>query len=275
MTAQTHHHPGHDAVGAYALGVLDEADATHVEEHLAGCAQCGRRLDELTGLEPLLADLAAGVPGIHGTPGRTQLGGHTPHAFSATPHAIETLTARPGPALLHRMLGEVAASRAKRRRRGLYLVAAAAALIIGGPLGTIAVTSGSGSSGADSSVSAGAAESTLFAGMPDKVRGTDPDTKVDAAVALEDRLWGTDAVLRLKNVKGPLDCSLIAISKDGQEQTMTTWSVPAWGYGIEDSPRAVAREPLWAHGGAALQRADIDRFEVRTSEGKRLISLDV
>ncbi|MEU4892449.1 zf-HC2 domain-containing protein [Streptomyces sp. NPDC044780] len=272
MTARTHHHhPGHDAVGAYALGVLDEADAARFEEHLAGCAPCGRRLDELTGLEPLLAALAADVPGIHGSPGRTQLTGHTPHAFSATPSAIETLTARPGPAVLHRMAGEVAASRAKRRRRGLYLVAAAAALIVGGPLGTLAVTSGGGS---DSSVSAAAGERGLFERMPDKVRGTDPDTEVDAAVALEDRMWGTDAVLRLKNVKGPLDCSLIAISRDGREQTMTTWSVPTWGYGIEDSPKAAAREPLWAHGGAAMKRADIERLEVRTDEGKRLISLD-
>ncbi|CAM5339506.1 hypothetical protein SANTM175S_06871 [Streptomyces antimycoticus] len=69
---------------------------------------------------------------------------------------------------------------------------------------------------------------------------------MNAAVALQDKMWGTDAVLRLKNLKGPLDCSLIAISKDGHEQTMTTWSVPPWGYGIEDSPRAEAREPLWA-----------------------------
>ncbi|MEV6131283.1 zf-HC2 domain-containing protein [Streptomyces violaceusniger] len=270
MTAQTHH-SGHDAVGAYVLGVLDEAEASYFEEHLAGCEQCGRQLDELTGLEPLLADLAADIPGIHGSPGRTQLTGHTPHAFSATPNAIETLTARPGPALLQRMVGEVATFRAKRRRRGLYLVAAAAVLIVGGPVGTIAVTSG----GSDSSVTAAPNESALFSGMPDKVQGTDPDTKVNAAVALEDKMWGTDAVLRLKNLKGPLDCSLIAISKDGHEQTMMTWSVPEWGYGIEDSPRAEARDPLWAHGGAGMKRADIERFEVRTAEGKRLVSLNV
>jgi hypothetical protein len=273
MTAQAHH-AGHDAVGAYVLGVLDEADATYFEEHLAGCDQCGRQLDELTGLEPLLADLAADIPGIHGTPGRTAITGHTPHAFTATPTAIDTLTAKPGPALLNRMVGEVAAARSKRKRRGLYLVAAAAALIVGGPLGTMAVTSGSDSgSGPEKPIAVAASEKELFAGMPDKVQGTDPDTKVTAAVAMEDKMWGLDAVLRLGNVKGPLDCSLIAVSKDGHEQTMVTWSVPKWGYGIKDAAEVAARDPLWAHGGAGMKSADIDHFEVRTSDGKRLVSL--
>ncbi|WP_055546396.1 zf-HC2 domain-containing protein [Streptomyces sp. NBRC 110028] len=269
MTAQAHH-AGHDAVGAYVLGVLDEADATYFEEHLAGCDQCGRQLDELTGLEPLLADLAADIPGIHGAPGRTAITGHTPHAFTATPTAIDTLTAKPGPALLNRMVGEVAAARSKRKRRGLYLVAAAAALIVGGPLGTMAATSGSDSK---APVAASPTDSALFAKMPMKMEGTDPTTKVSAAVALQDKMWGVDAVLRLKNVKGPLNCSLVAISKDGHEQTMMTWAVPKWGYGIENSTEEIAKKPLWAHGGAGMKSDDIDRFEVRTSDGKRLVSV--
>ncbi|MGR3936155.1 zf-HC2 domain-containing protein [Streptomyces sp. BRA346] len=270
MTAQAHH-AGHDAVGAYVLGVLDEADATYFEEHLAGCDQCGRQLDELTGLEPLLADLAADIPGIHGAPGRTAITGHTPHAFTATPTAIDTLTARPGPSLLNRMVGEVAAARSKRKRRGLYLVAAAAALIVGGPLGTMAVTSGS-----DANPPVAASPTTdkaLFDEMPMKMEGTDATTKVAAAVAMQDKMWGVDAVLRLKNVKGPLNCSLIAVSKDGHEQTMMTWAVPERGYGIENSPTKTARDPLWAHGGAGLKSDDIERFEVRTSDGKRLVSI--
>ncbi|MEU8824451.1 zf-HC2 domain-containing protein [Streptomyces sp. NPDC048636] len=270
MTAQAHH-AGHDAVGAYVLGVLDEVEATAFEVHLAGCDQCGRQLDELTGLEPLLADLAADIPGIHSSPGRTALTGHTPHVFSATPNAIDTLTARPGPALLSRMVARVAAARGKRRRRGLYLVAAAVAMIVGGPVGTIALTSDSGE---DAKVTASPSPSVAFAKMPVKVHGTDPVTKVNASVALEDKMWGTDAVLRLKNVKGPFDCALIAVSKDGHEQVMMNWSVPEWGYGMKDSPKKVARAPLWAHGGAALKRADIERFEVRTTEGKRLVSMN-
>ena len=270
MTAQAHH-AENDAVGAYVLGVLDEADAARFEEHLAACEPCGRRLDELTGLEPLLAALASGVPGVHGAPGRTGLTGHTPHAFTATPTAIDTLTARPSPALLGRMVGEVAAVHRKRRRRGLYLVAAAVTLIVGGPLGTVALTSGTGT---DKSVTAAPSASASFARMPVKIHSTDPDTKVNAVVAIDDKEWGTDAVLRLKNVKGPFDCSLIAVAKDGHEQTMMTWSVPGWGYGIKDSTREIARAPLYARGGAALKRAEIERFEIRTAGGKRLVSVN-
>ncbi|MGY0060369.1 zf-HC2 domain-containing protein [Streptomyces sp. LZ34] len=270
MTAQAHH-AGHDAVGAYVLGVLDDADATYFEQHLAGCEQCGRRLDELAGLEPMLAELASGVPGIHGAPGRPGLTG-VPHSFTATPNAIETLNASPGPGLLDRMVGEVAVVRRQRRRRHLSLVAAAAVLIIGGPLGAVALTSDDGS---NTTVSAATTVSEAFERMSAKVQATDPDTKVNAAIALDDKKWGTDGMLRLKNVKGPLACSLIAVSKSGEKQVMTTWSVPPQGYGIPDSPDKSARAPLFTQGGAAYQLADIDRFEVRTLDGKLLVSVKV
>ncbi|MDF9814968.1 zf-HC2 domain-containing protein [Streptomyces sp. SPB162] len=39
----------HADVGAYALGLLDDADATRFETHLAGCASCMGELDELAG----------------------------------------------------------------------------------------------------------------------------------------------------------------------------------------------------------------------------------
>ncbi|MEU1786401.1 zf-HC2 domain-containing protein [Streptomyces sparsogenes] len=269
MTAQAHH-AGHDAVGAYVLGVLDDSDATYFEEHLAGCEQCGRRLDELAGLEPLLAELASGVPGVHSAPGRPGLSPHVPHSFTATPNAIETLTARPGPGLLNRMVGEVATVRHRRRRRTLYLVAAAAVLIIGGPLGAVALTSDNGSG---TSVTAASTASAAFDRMSTKAEATDPDTKVSATIAMDDKKWGTDAVLRLKNVKGPLTCSLVMISHSGEEQVMTNWSVPPQGYGIANSPDETARAPLFAQGGASEKMAGIDHFEIRTLDGKVLVSV--
>ncbi|CAM5425162.1 hypothetical protein SFUMM280S_09497 [Streptomyces fumanus] len=58
----------HEAVGAYALGILDDAEATAFEAHLATCAGRGlAQLNELAGMEPMLAALAQ-VPGA-GTPG--------------------------------------------------------------------------------------------------------------------------------------------------------------------------------------------------------------
>ncbi len=52
----------HDAVGAYVLGVLDPADASVFEAHLPGCALCTARLDELSGMPPMLAMLAQEAP---------------------------------------------------------------------------------------------------------------------------------------------------------------------------------------------------------------------
>ena len=49
MTPRTETRREHDAVGAYVLGVLDEADADRFEAHLAGCDRCAAELDELDG----------------------------------------------------------------------------------------------------------------------------------------------------------------------------------------------------------------------------------
>ena len=43
----------HETVGAYALGILDDAEATAFEAHLAGCEWCAQQLDELAGMEPM------------------------------------------------------------------------------------------------------------------------------------------------------------------------------------------------------------------------------
>ncbi|AZM53537.1 RNA polymerase subunit sigma [Streptomyces sp. WAC 01529] len=249
----------HETVGAYALGVLDEAENARFEAHLAVCEICARQLEEFSGVEPMLAALAD-LPGGHGVP------------------AIgEQLAARPGPHLAQRLAGEVSRTRERRRRRGLYLVAAAVALIVGGPLTVLAVT---GDDAGSTDIAAhphptSPAEDAFFHHMEEKSEATDPATKVSATVGTEKKTWGTHAVLELKNVKGPLKCSLVAVGKDGRKETVTTWSVPKWGYGIKDSPNKWARSPLYVHGGAAMDRNDIDHFEVTTFDGDRLVEVDV
>jgi anti-sigma factor RsiW len=44
-------------VGAYALGILEDAEATQFEAHLATCDWCAQQLDELAGMELMLAGL--------------------------------------------------------------------------------------------------------------------------------------------------------------------------------------------------------------------------
>lgn len=242
----------HETVGAYALGILDDTEATAFEAHLAGCEWCAQQLDELAGMEPMLAALAD-LPG------------------AGTPAIGESLSARPSPRLAEKLVDEISEHRARKRRRSFYLVAAAAALIIGGPL-TVLAASG-GSDGGTGTVAAPPARAA-FTTMSDKVTATDPKTKVTATVAVEKKLWGTDTVLQLTNVAGPEKCSLIAVGKNGERETVTSWSVPNWGYGLPDAKTEEAKNPLYVRGGASLQPDEIDHFEVMTFSGKKLVQVD-
>ncbi|MGB8941569.1 MAG: hypothetical protein WCD21_15235, partial [Streptomyces sp.] len=74
---------------------------------------------------------------------------------------------------------------------------------------------------------------------------------------------GTDIGLRISDPVGAHVCELVAVGTDGSEQTVTTWKAPA------DEPWAA----LSTRGGAALPRQDIARYEVRTTDGQRLLTL--
>ncbi|MFJ8142038.1 anti-sigma factor family protein [Streptomyces sp. NPDC096013] len=241
----------HETVGAYALGILDDAEATAFEAHLATCEWCAQQLDELAGMEPMLAALAD-LPG------------------SGTPAIGESLSAKPSPRLVERLVDDVGERRALKRRRSFYMIAAAAALIIAGPLAVIAANGGD-SSGSSGTV---AAAKTTFDTLSDKVTATDASTKVTATVAMSKKNWGTLGVVELKNVKGPLKCSLIAVGKNGERETMSSWSVPAWGYGIANGKTEEAKSPLYAQGGAAFTPNEIDHFEVMTFDGKKLVAVN-
>jgi hypothetical protein len=243
----------HETVGAYALGILDDAQATAFEAHLATCEWCAQQLDELAGMEPMLAALAD-LPG------------------SGTPAIGESLSAKPSPRLVERLVDDVGERRAMKRRRSFYMIAAAAALIIAGPLAVIAANGGD-NSGQKGTVAAATAKDT-FETLSDKVTATDKSTKVTATVAMTKKDWGTLGVVELSNVKGPLKCSLIAVGKNGERETMSSWSVPAWGYGIANATKAEAKAPLYAQGGAALTPNEIDHFEVMTFDGKKLVEVD-
>ncbi|MCL6736816.1 zf-HC2 domain-containing protein [Streptomyces neyagawaensis] len=245
----------HETVGAYALGILDDAEATQFEAHLATCEWCGQQLDELAGMEPMLAALAD-LPAAQGTP------------------AIgESLAAKPSTKLSDRLVGEVVQHRAKKSRRNFFMLAAGIAAIVAGPTAVFATTGGdSGTPSAKPGVENQA--QTVFTAIDDKVQRTDASTKVSATVAMKEKAWGTQAVLELKNVKGPEKCSLIAVGKNGERETVTSWSVPTWGYGIEGAKTEQARKPLYVEGGAAFTPDEIDHFEVLTFSGKKLVQVE-
>src|SRR5690606_21317613 len=98
----------HETVGAYALGILDDA----------------------AGLDPMLAAFGD-LPG------------------SGSPSIGESLSAKPSPRVVEKLVAEVAERRARKRRRTFYLVAAAGALIVRGPFVAVAANSGGGDGGGD------------------------------------------------------------------------------------------------------------------------------
>ncbi|MET7438760.1 zf-HC2 domain-containing protein [Streptomyces sp. NPDC004082] len=207
----------HRDVGAYTLGVLDEADAFRFEDHLMGCPSCTAHVSEFG-------------------PAARQLLLYR----RATPRAVHPFAA-PGPRFLDRLLGEVAARHRAGRRRLLYAVAAVVVLAAGGP--AVAVV-------------------TAHDSPADRVAATDAGTGVWAQVTWADRVWGSEFDVQVKDGEGPRACRLVVVGKDGSEQTVTSWTAPAHGSG------AAAM-----HGGAAFRPGEISRFEVRTRDGERLVTL--
>ncbi|MDI9883382.1 zf-HC2 domain-containing protein [Streptomyces sp. HNM0645] len=104
----------HRDVAAYALGVLDPADAFRFEEHLADCGLCALWLSDFAPVASALGDLAG--------PGRAD--------------------EPPAQRLLERLLHEVAVRRRRASRRRLRLVAAAAALVVALPAAAVSLSRG-------------------------------------------------------------------------------------------------------------------------------------
>jgi Putative zinc-finger len=234
----------HTDVGAYALGLLEESDRRAFSAHLADCPSCTAELTELSGM----ASVLAGIDPIEDEKDDDHTG--------AAPHA-EVID------LLRR---KKAADR--RARRGTFVIGAAAAvtLVAGG------ITVGSALSGGEgiaptAHYTHSPAEDSFREGTP--IMGTGV-AGVSGGLVLEAKGWGTHAALELKGVKGPLECELVAVSKAGERRTVTGWAVPAKGYGVPGSPRA-----LYVHGGTALSSGDIDHFEVSTTSGKTLLTVKI
>jgi anti-sigma factor RsiW len=207
----------HADVGAYALGVLDEAAAFRFEDHLMECPRCAAQVTEFG-------------------PTTRQLMLYR----RATPRFVHPF-AGPGPRLLDKVLGEVAARQRAGRRRLVFALAASVAVALGGP--AVAVLADAGEQDV-------------------RLTATDEKSGVWAQVSIEDRVWGTDVVLKVKDGAGPRDCRLVVVGHDGSEQTVTSWAVP------DHDAR-----PNTVHGAAALHPGDIARYEVRTAQGDRLVTL--
>ncbi|MER5491471.1 zf-HC2 domain-containing protein [Streptomyces sp. NPDC002490] len=178
--------PRHRDVAAYALGVLEPADALHFQEHLPGCPPCRVQLGDLAPTIVSLTPLAH--PGAAGPP---------------------PLPARPSEALLDRLLTEVAERTVRTRLRSRRLALLGLALVAAAPVTARAL-----------------AHRPRPAPTARHLSSTDPVTGARAELTLTDRDWGTAVALSLTRVPGPCTCVLLAVGRDGTEQAVLTWTVP-------------------------------------------------
>ncbi|WP_407565187.1 anti-sigma factor family protein [Streptomyces sp. 184] len=226
----------HPDVGAYAIGALEQDEAERFEEHLAGCERCAAALAELVPVADMLADVPA--------------------------------PEEPPPGALDRLLAELTAVRARQRlvrRKLVVAVAAAAVVAVAAPVVTAVVLIGDEGSEQRREDVAG-----------QEVRAVDPETGVEARIGMRPVTWGTSVDLDLRGVTGPRRCDLQAVGKDGSHEIVTSWGVPADGYGAGTGRNAGASgqgggTSLRTTGGTSMSPDDIDHFEVVTSEGDRLV----
>lgn len=159
-----------------------------------------------------------------------------------TPPGVDPV-ARAAPGLVRRATEAVASGRRRTRRRRLVLGAAAAVLAAGAPF----VVPGEGPGEGPGS---------------GRWAAVDRGSGMTAVVTAGAREWGADVGLEVSGVPESGVCSLVAVGRDGDEETVATWSSAGPG-----------EAPLRLGGGAALRPRDIARFEVRTAAGRPLLRL--
>lgn len=178
-----------EELGAHALGLLDNAQARAVEQHLTGCPTCRREWEELREM----TDLLDGMP---------------PEAFLDGPPD--------GDLVLQRTLRQMRAERgADRRRRRVGLVAAAAvafAALVGGGI-VVGRATAPGSDAVPGAVAA-----------PPGTRTADGR---QGAVAMSATVTPAAGWVRVaatvRGVPAGAECTLVVVAKDGSESVAGSW----------------------------------------------------
>ncbi|MET8307015.1 MULTISPECIES: zf-HC2 domain-containing protein [unclassified Micromonospora] len=250
--------PEHMDVAAYALGVLDEQDTERFEEHLATCWACAAELETMVPVVGLLSDID----------------GETMMALEQT---------ATDPALLDRTLVAVRADRRRTRFRQM-LATAAAVVVLGGltgfgfvsltdsePPGVLAESTPSapandpptgGPTGGPTGPGVGGTEEE-----GDQVDATDPTTGVQTTMFLVTRDYGTRINFNLRKLPGPRTCRLVVVRKNASTEVISTWSVPAGGYGTNTRPQGLE---LSASTSAPV--GDIKQLQVQSVDGNGVAS---
>jgi hypothetical protein len=242
----------HFDVAAYALGVLDERDATRFEDHLIDCPTCAIELESLLPVVDILSDVDADA-------------------------LVATEQSRRDGIVLKKMIGEVKKERRRANSRRLYSLAAAvvvfAMLSIGALFaGAQWLAPDQQSPGSQQRSSKQLDPLPLSAGgvgiggteLPgERLEGTDARSGVTANVGLESKDWGTQVSFAVSNIKGPLTCRLVAVRTDGASEVLSTWQVGEKGWGTAAQP-----DPLILQAVTALPRDKIAHVQIQSIDAK-------
>jgi len=239
----------HFDVAAYALGVLDERDATRFEDHLIECPSCAVELESFLRVADVLADVDADA------------------LVAAEESAKDGI-------LLQKTIGTVARERHRANSRRLYSLAAAVVAFVVLSIG--ALFAGGQWFGPDQQSPPTAQRSsgpTQLDPLPpgdgpgiggteltgERVANTDARSGVRLDAALAPKDWGTQVQFVVSNIKGPQTCRLVAVRTDGSSEVLSTWTVQEKGWGTAQRP-----EPLMLPAVTALPRADIAHLQVQS-----------
>ena len=209
-------------VAAYVLDALEPDEVVMVREHLSTCDVCQAELTAVSWIPPLLPLVDV--------------------------EAVERLdrpaAEEPSPRLLDRLMAEIGReARTPRGRRAAATVGAVALLAAIGTASTVAGVM---------SHSAGPRSSTVTA--------VDPRTRVQAAVTVSGRSWGTEFGLTLSGAYPNGTCSLVVHSGDGRSETAATWVA---------SPQGSATVP----GATAIPANQVRELDVVTGTGYQLVRI--
>ena len=237
----------HFDVAAYALGVLDERDASRFEDHLIDCPACAVELESFIQVADILADVDADA-------------------------LVAAEESRKDGLVLKQVIGEVKRERRRANSRRLYSLAAAVvvfamlsigALFAGGAwFGSDAVdapTTASRSSGPEQldplPVDGGVGGPDLTG---ERMGSTDARSGVRLDAALEPKDWGMQVQFVVSNIKGPLTCRLVVVRTDGGSEVISSWNVGEKGWGT-----AEREEKLLLTAVSSLPRDKIAHLQVQ------------
>jgi anti-sigma factor RsiW len=238
----THREHDHDLLGAYALDVLDPAEAQTVDAHLTSCTGCRRELAGLAAMRNSLARVPA-------------------EAFLDGPP-------EDGDLLLRRTLRAVRDHNERTRRRRTALIAAG--LVV---LATVAAGAGvlAGRSAgrpvprADAGVNAGVNVSTTPGTGVHVTSATDPRTGATIRATVTAAAGWVRVHADVQGISAGRRCQLVVVARGGAPVVAGSWLVSSTGETHGTS----------LDGSALVAADDVAAVEVVTFDSEKLVSATI